>query len=176
MFLLDIRYNPKNSQITKWIKDGTDCKPVHEVYYPKIYVSGNSELLCLIASLPGVKDVYFEEKKTWLGSEPEKVISAAIEPSSIYEIASMLEAKGCGLYNIDIDPVRQYLLGHSMFLMTKLPDDSQYAFDYEVPDFVSMELSVTPRREKGIVTIDDPIGRITLGDTIIEQKDEAERA
>jgi DNA polymerase elongation subunit (family B) len=86
----------------------------------------------------------------------------------------MLEAKGCSLYNIDIDPVRQYLLGHSMFPMTKLPDDSQYAFDYEVPDLVSMELSVTPRREKGIVTIDDLIGRITLGDTIIEQKDEAE--
>src|SRR5450759_2824028 len=76
MFLLDIRYDPKSSTITKWIKDGTVCKPVHEVYYPKIYVSGKPELLCLIASLPGVKDVCFEEKTTWLGSKPEKVISA----------------------------------------------------------------------------------------------------
>lgn len=58
--------------------------------------------------------------------------------------------------------------------MTKLPDDSQYALDYEVPDFVSMELSVTPRRDKGIVTMDDPIGSITLGDTTIKQNDEAE--
>jgi DNA polymerase elongation subunit (family B) len=174
MFLLDIRYDPKSSTITKWIKDGTDCKPVREVYYPKIYVSGKPELLCLIGSLPGVKDVCFDEKTTWLGSQPEKVISATIEPNSVYDIARMLEAKGCGLYNIDLDPVRQYLLGHSLFPMTKLPEDSQYALDYEVPDFVSMELSVTPRRDKGIVTLDDPIGRITLGDTVIEQKDEAE--
>jgi|SRR5450759_5405806 len=81
MFLLDIRYDPKSSTITKWIKDGTVCKPVHEVFYPKIYVSGKPELLCLIASLPGVKDVCFEEKTTWLGSKPEKVISATIEPN-----------------------------------------------------------------------------------------------
>ena len=174
MFLLDIRYDPKSSTITKWIKDGTDCNPVREVYYPKMYVSGKTELLSLIDSLPGVKDVCFEEKRIWLGSEPERVISVTIEPNSVYETASMLEAKGCGLYNIDLDPVRQYLLEHSLFPMTKLPDDSQYAIDYEVPDLVSMELSVTPGRDKGIVTMDDPIGRITLGDIVIEQKDEAE--
>ena len=174
MFLLDIRYDPKSSTITKWIKDGTDCKPVREVYYPKMYVSGKTELLSLIASLPGVKNVCFEEKRTWLGTEPERVISVTIEPNSIYETASMLEAKGCGLYNIDLDPVRQYLLEHSLFPMTKLADDSQYAIDYEVPDLVSMKLSVMPGKDKGIVTMDDPIGRITLGDTVIEQKDEAE--
>jgi DNA polymerase elongation subunit (family B) len=178
MFLLDIRYNPKSSTITKWIKDGTDCKPVREVYYPKICFSGKPELLHLIASLPGVKDTCFEEKRTWLGSEPEKVISATIEPNSVYEIASMLEAKGCSLYNIDLDPVRQYLLEHGLFPVAKLKgdllDDYQYALDYEVPDLVSMELSVTPGRDKGIITMDDPIGRITLGDSIIENGDEAE--
>jgi DNA polymerase elongation subunit (family B) len=178
MFLLDIRYDPKSCTITKWIKDGTDCKPVHEVYYPKIYISGKPELLPLIASLPGVKDTCFEEKRTWLGSEPEKVISATIEPNSVYEIASMLEAKGCNLYNIDLDPIRQYLLEHGLFPVAKLKgdllDDCQYALDYEIPDLVSMELSVTPGRNKGIITMDDPIGRITLGDSIIENGDEAE--
>ncbi|CAG1004918.1 DNA polymerase, archaea type [Methanosarcinales archaeon] len=174
MFLLDIRYDPESSTITKWIKDGTDCNRVREVYYPKMYVSGKTELLSLIDSLPGIKDVCFEEKRIWLGTEPERVISVTIDPNSVYEIASMLEAKGCGLYNIDLDPVRQYLLEHSLFPVTKFPDDSQYAIDYEVPDLVSMELSVTPGRDKGIITMDDPIGRITLGDTVIEQKDEAE--
>jgi DNA polymerase elongation subunit (family B) len=178
MFLLDIRYDPKNSQITKWIKDGTDCKPVREVYYPRIYISGKPELLSLIASLPGVKDAFFEEKRTWLGSEPEKVISAAIELNSVYETASMLEAKGCGLYNIDLDPVRQYLLEYSLFPAAKLKgdvlEDSQYALDYEVPDLVSLELSATPARDKGIITMDDPIGRITLGDIIIEGMSESE--
>ncbi len=79
MFLLDIRYNPKNSQITKWIKEGTDCKPIRETYYPKIYISGKTELLPLIASLPGVKNANFEDKRTWLGNEPDKVISTTIE-------------------------------------------------------------------------------------------------
>lgn len=178
MFLLDIRYDPKNSQITKWIKDDTVCQPVCEVYYPRIYISGKPELLSLLASLPEIKDARFEEKRTWLGSEPEKVISVIIEPNSVYKIASMLEAKGCSLYNIDLDPVRQYLLEHNMFPIAKLKgdvsDDDQYALDYEIPDILSMKLSVKPDRDKGIITMDDPIGRITLGDTIIEQKDEAE--
>ncbi len=178
MFLLDVRYNPQNSTITRWIKDGRDCKPEREVFYPKIYVSGEPKLLPLIASLPGVKDTYFDEKRTWLGQEPEKVVSVTLEPNSVYEIAQMLEARGCGLYNIDLDPVRQYLLEHNLFPMARLRgdilDDSQYALDYEIPDLVSMELSVTPGRNKGIITINDPIGRITLGNTVIENKDEAE--
>ncbi|HWQ95817.1 MAG TPA: DNA polymerase domain-containing protein [Candidatus Methylomirabilis sp.] len=176
--LLDIRYDPKNSRITKWIKDGKECKPVREVYYPKIYISGKPELLPLIASLPGVKYTCFEEKRTWLGSEPEKIISAAIELNSVYETASMLEAKGCSLYNIDLDPVRQYLLEHSLFPMAKLngdtSDDSQYALDYEVPELTSMQLSVMPATDKAIITINEPIGRITLGDIVIEGRSESE--
>jgi len=178
MFLLDIRYNPESCTITKWIKDGKGCKPVREVYYPKIYVGGKPELLTVIASLPGVKDACFDEKSTWLGRNPEKIISAKVESTSIYDIASMLEAKGCSLYNIDLDPVRQYLLEHDLFPVARLKgdilDDSQYALDYEVPELLGMELSVTPDRDKGIITMEDPIGRITLGDTAIENEDEAE--
>jgi hypothetical protein len=83
MFLLDVKYNPQNSTITRWIKDGSDCKPVREVFYPKIYVSGEHKLLPLIASLPGVKNTCFDEKRTWLGQEPEKVISVTLEPNSV---------------------------------------------------------------------------------------------
>jgi DNA polymerase elongation subunit (family B) len=178
MFLLDVRNDPENNTITRWIKDGSDCKPVCEVYYPKIYVGGKPELLSLIASLPGVKCTEYEEKSTWLGKEPEKVISAKVESTSIYDIASMLETKGCSLYNIDLDPVRQYMLEHGLFPMARLTgdvlDDSQYIIDYEVPELVSIELSVTPGRDKGIITMDDPIDRITLGNIVIENRDEAE--
>jgi len=62
MFLLDIRYEPKSSTITKWIKDGTECKPVREVYYPKMYVSGKTELLSLIASLSGIRMCVLKKK------------------------------------------------------------------------------------------------------------------
>lgn len=178
MFLLDIRYNPENSTITKWIKTDKGCKPVREVYYPGIYVSGKPELLPLIASLPGVKDACFDEKSTWLGRCPEKVISAKVESTSIYDIASMLEAKGCSLYNIDLDPVRQYLLEYNLFPAARLKgdilDDDQYVLDYEVPGLVSMELSVIPGRNKGIITMDDPIGRIAFGNSVIEESSEAE--
>lgn len=128
-----------------------------------------------------MKHTNYEEKSTWLGKEPEKVISATIEPNSVYEIARMLEAKGCSLYNIYLDPVRQYLLEHELFPMARLTgdvlNDSQYIIDYEIPELVSMELSVTTARDKGIITMDDPIGKITLGYTVIaviENKDEAE--
>ncbi|HIH43597.1 MAG TPA: hypothetical protein HA257_00510, partial [Candidatus Methanoperedenaceae archaeon] len=177
MFLLDARYVPENSTITRWLKDGRGCRPVREVYYPRIYVGGRPELLPLIASLPGAKDAGFDEKCTWLGRAPEKVISLRVKSGLIYDIASMLEARGCSLYNIDLDPVRQYLLEHNLFPAARLRgdvlDDEQYALDYEIPELVSTELSVIPDRDHGIITMDDPIGRITLGDTFIERDDEA---
>lgn len=37
-----------------------------------------------------------------------------------------------------------------------------------------MELSVSSARDKGIITVDDPIGRITLGDIVIDGRSEAE--
>ena len=92
MFLLDIRYNPENSTIIRWIKDGSASRPVREVFYPRIYISCKAELLSVIASLPGVKDACFVKKSTWLGIAPEKVISAKVESTSIYDLASMLEA------------------------------------------------------------------------------------
>jgi len=86
----------------------------------------------------------------------------------------MLEAKGCDLYNIDLDPVRQYLLERSLFPMIKLDGrDKQFAIDYELPPLASMKLSVTPERDRGIATTDDPIRSITLGDTVLEGGDEA---
>ena len=84
MFLLDVRYNPENSTITRWIKDGSRCKPIREVFYPKIYISCKPELLSVIASLPGVKHTIYEEKSTWLGKGPEKVLSAVIELNAVY--------------------------------------------------------------------------------------------
>jgi DNA polymerase elongation subunit (family B) len=90
----------------------------------------------------------------------------------------MLEAKGCSLYNIDLDPVRQYLLEYNLFSAARLKgdvlDDSQYALDYEVPQLISMKLSVIPARDKGIITMDDPIGRIVFGNSVIEGGSEAE--
>ncbi len=151
---------------------------MREVYYPKIYVGGKPELLSVIASLPGVKDTCFDEKSTWLGRNPEKVISVKVESTSIYDIASMLEAKGCSLYDIDLDPVRQYLLEYDLFPAARLKgailDDDQYALDYEIPELVSMKLSVIPGRDKGIITMDDPIGRIAFGNSVIEESSEAE--
>ncbi len=170
MFLLDIRYH--NSTITKWIRDDAGTRPVREVYHPKIYLSG-TELRHLVASLPGVREVCIEKKSIWLDSIPEELLCATIDHGAIYDTASMLEAKGCSLYNIDIDPVRQYLLERDLFPMAKIAGDSQYALDYEVPELLSMKLSATPAREKGIPTMDDPIRSIAFGDTVFEDEDEA---
>ena len=176
MFLLDVRYNPENNTITKWIKEGNGCRAVREVFHPVIYITGKPRLLPLIASLPGVGKAWICEKRTWLDRQPEKIIAASLEAGSVYEIANMLEAKGCNLYNIDVDPVRQYLLKTGLFPTAKLdsdiPDDSQFAIDYEMPELTCVDLSISPRRDKGIRTFDDPIGRITLNDTVIEDGDE----
>ena len=171
MFLLDIRYD--NGTITKWIRDDSGTRPLKEAYYPGIYISGKPEMKSLVASLPGVREVHVEKKCISLASAPEEMLCVTLDPGAVYETASMLEAKGCGLYNIDLDPVRQYLLSHDLFPMIKLDgSDRQYAIDYELPDLSIMNLSVKPAKDRGISTTEDPIHSITLGDAVLEDRDE----
>jgi len=88
MILLDIRYNPKTKKIIKWIKEKDVCRKVEEVYFPKIYISGNMDLR-FFDKVPGVIELHFEEKITALGRIPEKVICATVDPNFLYDITSI---------------------------------------------------------------------------------------
>jgi hypothetical protein len=44
--------------------------------------------MLILVVLPGRGiNTCFDEKRTWLGQEPEKVVSVTLEPNSVYEIA-----------------------------------------------------------------------------------------
>ncbi len=167
MFLLDIKYDYNNNQIIKWIKDNGYCKPIKEIYYPKIYVTGLD--IPILLSLPGVKDAYVDEKFL-LNGKKEDVICLNVEGNQIYNIASIIENKdNCKLYNIDIDAVRKYLLEKNLFPMAKLKnyneiEDDQFSLDYEIPDIKIVNLIIKEENKKGIRTFDDKIGSITIRD------------
>jgi len=169
MYLLDVQYNREDSQITCWIKNNDRCLPVSETYYPEIYTTGNPELRSLISTLPGVVSAVFENKRTHLSGAVVPLIKIKLKSTQmIYEIAGMLEERGCMLYNIDLDPARQYMLGKGIFPMANMEADDRYLLDYEIPDLKVMELCVKPQKQRGIITMDEPIGSITLGETIIQ--------
>ena len=121
MFLLDVNYNQDKNEIIKWFKLDKGWKCLHETFYPKIYVSKGdikfSKFHRLMTSLPYVKDVYADKKKTWLGKEYENVLCIELEQKEVYNTASMLEKRGYLLYNVDINPVRQYLIDRNIFPM-----------------------------------------------------------
>jgi DNA polymerase elongation subunit (family B) len=168
MHLLDVQYDNEDSTVTCWIKKNDRCLPVREIYYPEIYVSGNSELKSLISTLPGVVSARFDNKRTHLSGSKEPIIAVKVKNTErIYEIAGMLEERGCLLYNIDLNPARQYLLLKNMFPMANLDKDDRFSMDYTVPYLKVMELSVKPEKKHGIITMDDPIGSITLGETVL---------
>lgn len=166
MHLLDVQYDQEDSTVTRWIKKNDRCLPVSETYYPEIFISGNSELRSLVSTLPGVVYACFDNKKTHLSGPTEPIITVkARNTEVIYEIAGMLEERM--LYNIDLNPVRQYLLLKNMFPMMDLDTDDRYSMDYTIPSLKVMELSVKPKRKHGILTMDDPIDSITLGENIL---------
>jgi DNA polymerase elongation subunit (family B) len=169
MHLLDVQYNREDSRITCWIKNNDRCLPVSETYYPDIYTTGDPELRSLILTLPGVVSAAFENKRTHLSGAVVPLIRIKLKNTQmIYEIAGMLEERGCMLYNIDLDPARQYMLGKGIFPMANMEADNRYSLDYEIPDLKVMELSVKPKKQRGIITMDEPIGSITLGETTIQ--------
>lgn len=165
MHLLDVQYD--QNTITSWIKKNDRCFPVRETYYPGIYISGGHELKSLITTLPGVIEAGFEDKKISLSAPEERLICVKVKSKeAIYDIAGMLEARGCMLYNIDLDPARQYMLEKNMFPMANLDGDDRYSMDYEVPQLKIMELAVHPKKKGGIITMDEPVGSIVLGGTV----------
>ncbi len=164
-----MQYNQEDSTITCWIKENDACRPVTEIYYPEIYVSGDPELKLLISTLPGVVSTSFDRKKTHLSGCAERMIKVKLRSTEkIYEIAGMLEEHGCMLYNIDLDPARQYILEKDIFPMKNLEGDDRYSLDYKVPHLELMELSVRSGKEHGIITMNEPVGSITLGETVLE--------
>ena len=165
---MDIQYDREDSTITCWIKKNNRCFPLTETYYPEIYIAGNPELKPLISTLPGVAAAAFDNKKTHLSGSKEPVIAVKVNNmQTIHEIAGMLEGRGCMLYNIDLDPARQYLLSKNIFPMADLDKDERYSMDYTVPPLKIMELSVKPERKHGIITMDEPAGSITAGETVL---------
>lgn len=172
MFLLDVRYDRKTKKITKWIKDNNVCRPIRETYFPKIYISGNIDLQ-LLNKIPGIIDFSFEDKSTALGRKPERVICTTIDPNFLHDIISICDFHGCDIYNINISVVRQYLLEKKLFPTAKLKgndsnkvNDDSYALDYDVR-LKSRELIVIPKI-RGLFTINDPIDKIILSNSIIE--------
>jgi DNA polymerase elongation subunit (family B) len=165
MHLLDVQYDQEDSTVTCWTKKNDRCLPVKETYYPVIYVSSGADLKSMIATLPDVVATGFANKKTLLGNAEERLISVRVKSTeTIYEMAGMLEARGCMLYNIDLDPARQYMAEKNLFPMADLDCDDRYSMDYTIPHLKIMELSVKPKRQHGIITMNDPIGSMTLGE------------
>ncbi|MCX9084670.1 MAG: hypothetical protein OIN87_07745 [Candidatus Methanoperedens sp.] len=170
MYLLDVQYNREDSQITCWMKNNDRCIPVRETYYPQIYSTGDPELRSLISTLPEVVSAVFENKKTHISGESVPLIKITLKSTEkIYEIAGMLEERGCMLYNIDLDPARQYLLGKGIFPMANMESDNRYSLDYEIPELKVMKLCIKSKKERGIITMDEPIGSITLGETTMQE-------
>jgi len=173
-FLLDIRYDYRNNQIIKWIKDKEYCEPIRETYYPKIHVAGLD--IPILLSLPGVKDAYTEEKFL-LDGKKEKVVCLNVEGGQTYNIASIIEQKeSCKLYNIDIDIARKYLLEKNLFPTATFKnyneiEDKQFSLDYEFPDLKVTNLIIKEENKKGIRTFDYEIGSIILGDIVLEGKE-----
>jgi DNA polymerase elongation subunit (family B) len=184
LFLLDVAYDPNKNIIIKWLKSGENIYRYEDLFYPTLYVSGiiDDTVQDRLKSLPYIKDINIEEKKTWLRKDPEKVSSISTSQKQIYDIASMLENRGYHTYNVDIGPVRQYLLKENIFPFAKLKhnnatvmlDDDQIYTDYSIPDLNIRELKIKSKKKKGIVTTADPIGEITFGDIIIDQGSESE--
>lgn len=182
MYLLDINYDPENKKISKWIKHTNQTSQIRETFYPKIFVSGSIDfngIQSIIESFPYVKDVYIDEKKIWPRQGIKKVICVEIEQKEIYNFASMFKKIGCDICNVDINPVRQYLLNKNLFPMAKIKsylvlDDDQNATSYNIPDLKYRNLSISPKKEKGIVNPEVPIGKITFGDTIFDKGSESE--
>jgi DNA polymerase elongation subunit (family B) len=169
MYLLDVQYNRQDSQITCWIKNNDRYQPVSETYYPDIYTTGDPELRSLISTLPGVVSATFETKITHLSGAAVPLIKIKLKNTQmIYEMAGMLEERGCMLYNIDLDPARQYMLGKGIFPMANMEADERYSLDYEIPGLKVMELCVKPQKQRGIISMDEPIGSITLGENTIQ--------
>jgi DNA polymerase elongation subunit (family B) len=100
-------------------------------------------------------------------------------------IAMLIDGRGgfrdYALYNVDLDPAARFLAARGLFPLARCtaglePLDDAWALEYELPPLRVLDLEAEPAAPGPVRTPDDAVGRVRLGEQVLEERDGDEAA
>jgi len=185
---LDVYPDNLANEMVYWIKSGNRVSRFSDSdFHPCFFVHHSSaqELFGLgkrLAALDAVGRTELAEKR--LGIEdpkPRKVLAVYPERfADLQECAGTVDCLGgyydYRLYDVDLRMSQRYMVSRGVFPMAHVScpglstEDGQYRINYRLPLLASAELRVSAGRK--LTRPDDPITKITIGEAILEGREE----
>ncbi len=196
-WLLDVYPNYDYNYMTSWLKpdknDGycrVGAEQLSEPFEPKFYVHGTiPRLRGLIKKLKKYPEIkHLELTKHRLDIKDTRLYDVLGVTMRDYKelkpCAAMIDREGkyaeFQLFNVDLRLSQKYMLRRKMFPLAhvevgkklEILEDDQFSLDYFVPDLMGVDLDIKVNKHGKIVTYDDPVGEVTIGDITLDDTDE----
>jgi DNA polymerase elongation subunit (family B) len=190
--ILDVYPDNKKNVMMTWLTNKGKNVKVEDKYNPGFYVYSKREelitLATLLRDLPQVEKLNFTFEKIILGSDEKKFILEVFPKKlrDLRDLAEKIDSWGgyhrYQLFNVDLRLSTRYLQEKGVFCNAKVRwdgtdfklDDEQWSIDYTMPNYTATTMGIKRKSNSKIISFEDPIKSIQIGDTIIGEKSEAD--
>ena len=188
--------NYEFNYMTSWLKSektADNCavaEQLSEPFDPKFYVHSTKgrlrELLKKLKDYPEIKSLELLKRRIDIKDlRLHDVLEVTMrEYRELKPCAAMIDREGkyekFQLYNVDLRLSQKYMFWRDVFPLArvavggeaKVLGDDQYSLDYAVPELVGLDLEIKVNKRGRIVTYDDPVLELTIGDIKLDGTDE----
>jgi len=190
--ILDVYSDGKKNVMVTWLTKNGKAFKVEDSYNPSFFVYSDREklisLATLLRDLPQVEKLNFTFEKLTLGSSKKKFV-LEVFPKKIKDLRPLAEKIDSWggyhdylLFNVDLRISTRYLQDRGVFCNAGVrwdkcgftTDEEQWEIDYEMPNYKTTKLEIKRNSNSKIVSFDNPIKYIKVGDSIICEKAEAD--
>jgi DNA polymerase elongation subunit (family B) len=190
--IIDVYPDKKKNAMITWLADNGKSVKIEDKYTPSFYVYAQREdlytLVGLLRDLPQIENLNFTSKKTVLGENKKRFV-LEVFPKNICLISKLSEIVDSWggyhryqLFNADIRMPTRYLQDKKTFCNAFVKwdgkdfihEESQWAIDYKMPFYTTTHFDVERKAKSRIMSFDDPIKSIRVGDHIISEKNEVD--
>ena len=190
--ILDVYPDSHKNVMVTWLVDNGKSIRIEDNYAPSFYVYSKTSDLYALASLlrdlPQVDNLNFTREKITLGSDKKKFVLEVVPKSlgAMSKLSETIDSWGgfykYHLFNVDLRLPSRYLQDRGVFFNARVKwdgkqfilDDKQWAIDYNIPVYKSTTLDITRKSNSSIMSFDDLIESIAIGDCTISEKNEVD--
>ncbi len=190
--ILDAYPNNKKNMLVIWLIDNGKGIKIEDNYNPSFYVYSKREELINLATLlryfPLVEKLNFTFEKINLGSDKKKFVLEVFPKKlkNLRDVAEKIDSWGgyhrYQFFNVDLRLSNRYLQDKGVFCNAKVRwdkkkfilDDKQWSIDYIIPNYKITTMDIEQKSKSKIMSFDDPIKYIKIGDSIIGEESEAD--
>lgn len=190
--ILDVYPDDHKNVMVTWLVDNGKSIRIEDSYTPSFYVYSKTQdlynLASLLRDLPQVDNLNFTREKIVLGSDKKKFVLEVVPKKigAMRKLAETIDSWGgfykYQLFNVDLRLPTRYLQDKGVFFNARakwdgknfILDDKQWAIDYNIPGYKSTTLDIVNKSNSSMMSFDDPIESIKIGECAIGQENETD--